>query len=362
MVGTYEYMSPEQAEGDDSRIDGRSDVYSLGVILYELLVGLTPFSSKELRSQSQAEIKRIICEETAPTPGTRIAQVRDLGSDLAKRLADFRRITPARHARLLRDELGWIPMKAMAKDVEQRYSSPEALADDIRNYLAGRGVEAVPPTTRYRVRKYVRSHRGTIFMGCCLAVALVSFARQWMVNDRAAMAFQNDAEWVLRGAAEERALKPETLADAVRLQERQIHARITRWNELRYQNSIAERRMRTEGAEDAKVREESRNAIENRAGVLAEMERQLARDYARLAWFEFRLGSREDAVEHSRLALGAINRIAEHLHALTQSDLEQRAMLADALVHYESRGPEDVAPQLWGGPPAPGRSIAQKKQ
>ena len=252
-------------------------------------------------------------------------------------------------------------MKAMAKDPEDRYSSPELMAEDIRNYLAGRSVEAVPPTTRYRVRKYVRSHRGTIFMGCCLAVALISFARQWIVNDRAAMAFQNDAEWILRGAAEERQLKPETLGDAVKLQERQIHARITRWNELRYQNSVAERRMRTEGAKDAKIREESRHAIENRASVLADMERQLSREYARLAWFQFRLGERESAIEHSRAALGAINRIADHVQALTPPDLEQRAMLADALVHYESRSPDDVPPQLWGGPPAPGRAVAQKK-
>jgi hypothetical protein len=91
------------------------------------------------------------------------------------------------------------------------------------------------------------------------------------------------------------------------------------------------------------------------------MERQLSREYARLAWFLFRLGERESAVEHSRAALGAINRIADHIQQLTPPDLEQRAMLADALVHYESRSPDDVPPQLWGGPPAPGRTVAQKK-
>ncbi|MFN0136586.1 MAG: protein kinase domain-containing protein, partial [Phycisphaerae bacterium] len=168
MIGTPQYMSPEQAEGNLD-IDTRTDVYSLGVLLYELLTGTTPFTSQELRSAAYAEIQRIIREVEPPKPSTRLSSNTETIASVASR----RQIEPKRLGALVRGELDWIVMKALEKDRQRRYESPSAFAADVRRYLGGEAVVAAPPSTAYRFKKFVRRNKGPVLAGCAVAVALV---------------------------------------------------------------------------------------------------------------------------------------------------------------------------------------------
>ncbi|MFZ4574045.1 MAG: tetratricopeptide repeat protein [Phycisphaerales bacterium] len=191
LIGTPEYMSPEQAEGSMD-IDTRTDVYSLGVLLYELLTGTTPFSSGELRSAAYAEIQRIIREVEPPVPSTRLSR----NSDTIASVAAQRRTEPAKLGSTIRGELDWIVMKALEKDRQRRYETANGLAQDIRRYLAGDPVVAAPPSAVYVFRKMVRRHRTLVAsssaVGAALIVGVVGFAWQAQVargqRDRAVVA------------------------------------------------------------------------------------------------------------------------------------------------------------------------------
>ena len=197
IIGTPEYMSPEQAQGSLD-IDTRTDVYSLGVLLYELLTGSTPFSGTELRSAAYDEIRRIIREVDPPTPSTRLSQ----NTGTIASVAAVRRSEPKRLGTTVRGELDWIVMKAMDKDRHRRYETANGLAVDVRRYLGGEAVAAAPPGAAYRFRKFVRRHRGAVTAGAAVAAALligvVGFAWQASVargqRDLAIMARQAEAE------------------------------------------------------------------------------------------------------------------------------------------------------------------------
>ncbi len=152
LIGTPEYMSPEQAEMSALDIDTRTDIYSLGVMLYELLAGVLPFDAQTLREAGHAEIQRIIREVDPPRPSTRL---RTLGAR-GPAVALARQMALARLEAELERELEWIPLKAMRKDPGQRYRSAAELADDIANYLAGKPLMAGPESAWYRARKVVR--------------------------------------------------------------------------------------------------------------------------------------------------------------------------------------------------------------
>jgi serine/threonine protein kinase/tetratricopeptide (TPR) repeat protein len=180
VIGTLQYMSPEQAEGSLD-IDTRTDVYSLGVLLYELLTGSTPFDKETIQGAMFGELRRLICETDPPRPSTRLSESRDALAGIAAR----RRIEPKRLGLLLRGDLDWIVMRALDKDRARRYGTASDLASDIQRHLRGDAVEAVPPSAAYRLRKLVRRHRGAVVVAAVLTgsvvIAAVGFAWLWQL-------------------------------------------------------------------------------------------------------------------------------------------------------------------------------------
>jgi eukaryotic-like serine/threonine-protein kinase len=170
MVGTPLYMSPEQAALSPLGVDTRSDIYSLGVLLYELLTGATPFDKDRLHSASYDELRRIIREEEPLPPSARIST---LAADLATTVAERRRTDPRRLRQSVRGELDWIVMKCLEKDRNRRFESASGLAADIERYLHDEPVLACPPSASYRLRKFVRKHRGPVIAAAAVAMALV---------------------------------------------------------------------------------------------------------------------------------------------------------------------------------------------
>ncbi len=171
LMGTPLYMSPEQAEINNLDVDTRSDIYSLGVILYELLTGTTPLEQKRFREAAWQEMMRLIKEEDPPRPSDRLSS-----SDTLPSLAAQRKLEPVKLTRLVRGELDWIVMKALDKERSRRYESANGFARDIQAYLANEPVQACPPSTAYRLRKFVGKHRVGLTMVATVTVLLLAGA------------------------------------------------------------------------------------------------------------------------------------------------------------------------------------------
>lgn len=196
LMGTPLYMSPEQAELNGLDVDTRSDIYSLGVLLYELLTGTTPFDRSRMDSAGYNEIRKMILEEEPPKPSNRL-------STLGQRLSTIsvaRQIEPTRIRSALKGDLDWIVMKAMSKDRTRRYDSAAALAKDIQCFLNSEPIEARPPSTLYRLGRFAKRNKVALTTASLVAVSLIAGTAASLYQMSMAISALNDKEIALRDA------------------------------------------------------------------------------------------------------------------------------------------------------------------
>jgi WD40 repeat protein/serine/threonine protein kinase len=246
IVGTPEYMSPEQAELTQLDIDTRTDIYALGALLYELLTGTTPLDRKQLRAAAVFEMLRQVRETDPPRPSDRLSS-----SDALPSIAANRQMEPQQLSRLVKRELDWIVMKCLEKDRTRRYETANGLARDVQRYLANEPVEARPSSVGYRARKFVRRNRGPVLAAslavlCLLAgvvgtsFGLVEARRQRNDAEAARAAGQEDRDKAIAALGREHAaLAARTAAlDAVAAEKRQTDLALERERQTAYLHRV----------------------------------------------------------------------------------------------------------------------------
>jgi serine/threonine protein kinase/Flp pilus assembly protein TadD len=240
VVGTLEYMSPEQAQLNQLDIDTRSDIYSLGVLLYELLTGTTPLERKRFKEVAFLEVLRLIREEETPRPSTRLSTSEGLPSIAANRGSE-----PKKLSGLMRGELDWIVMRALEKDRNRRYETANSFAEDVQRYLNDEAVQACPPSAWYRFRKFARRNKTRLAITGLILFFLVLLGGGggWMMRDRAAR-----EEEVVRDRAARQAVLEERVRQALNeAAERQAQGK---WSQALAAASRAEELVASGGSDD----------------------------------------------------------------------------------------------------------------
>ena len=210
VLGTLQYMSPEQAMMDALNVDTRSDIYSLGVMLYELLAGSTPIDVETLNQNALLKVLEVIREEDPPLPSQRLSS----SGDKSQSISDQRQIQPVKLQRILRGELDWVVMKALAKDRTRRYETADAFAKDIQRYLTGDPVAARPPSASYRIGKFVRKNTGLVASIATIAALLIAGlgGTSWFAYQSSQEAIRANREAKRATKETERAVEAEELA------------------------------------------------------------------------------------------------------------------------------------------------------
>jgi serine/threonine protein kinase/tetratricopeptide (TPR) repeat protein len=291
MIGTPIYMSPEQAEMSGLDIDTRSDIYSLGVLLYELLTGTTPRDQERLRTAAYDEVRRIIREEEPDKPSTRMSTPGEASRTAsAKRQSDPRELT-----QLLRGELDWIVMKALEKDRNRRYETASAFAADVQRYLDDEPVQACPPTAVYRLRKFGRRHRSALslaglFFGLVMVAGVVSawLAVRATLAERQALADRDRAQQEKDRAETSYKLARGALEEVVKLED-----------DARFQQGSLEDVRRTLLQAEAAFYQKF---VEQR-GDDPGFQSERVGAFLRLAEVTGSLASKEEAIQHGQQAL-----------------------------------------------------------
>ncbi|HJT30944.1 MAG TPA: tetratricopeptide repeat protein [Pirellulales bacterium] len=206
VIGTPQYMAPEQASFNALDVDTRADIYALGVVLYELLTGTTPLTRAMIKETQLDEMLKLIREQEAPTPSSRLSS-----SESQPSVAANRKMEPARLGRLVRGELDWIVLKALSKERERRYETASSFARDVERFLNQEAVTAGPPTAAYRLQKFVRRHRPQAIAASLVLLALLA----GVIGTTLGLLAANRATDAER-TAKNNALEQERLAEAKR--------------------------------------------------------------------------------------------------------------------------------------------------
>ena len=360
MMGTPDYMSPEQADRNERNIDTRTDVYSLGVILYELLVGELPIGSRELRAAGIEAMLQKICEQEPPRPSTKLKSLGPSAKDSAER----RKEAPESLERHLRGDLDWITIKALEKERSRRYGSASDLAGDLLRYLNDQPVSAGPPGASYRARKFIRRHRFGVGVAVAAVVLLMGFAITMTLQARRIAKERDRANRIADFMTQMFAVSDpsEALGNAITARtvldtaSNEVQAGLAKDPEVQSELMFTMARTYASLGLYAVAYNLSSAALENRRRLLGPADRKTLQSMTQLSWILDRQGHDDEAeklirqtiAEASRalgpedpVTLEARDRLGVILERLARFDEQEK--LERQLVETSSRrfGPED---------------------